>query len=123
MLILEDIKNNKVKFLKTVFASLIYLIDGLATAIIGPTLLDLQIAVNSSLEKVGYLLPVRAFGYFIGAVFGTLIPNKSDRQPYLIVCSLVVAILVTLISLNRNLWTIIINVLLSGIFTGLIEIC
>lgn len=42
-------------------------------AIIGPTLLDLQIAVGVSVDEIAAIIPSKAAGY----VFGSIIGNKS----------------------------------------------
>ncbi|RWS00640.1 sodium-dependent glucose transporter 1-like protein [Dinothrombium tinctorium] len=118
MIIFKDIAENKIKFLKTVVVSIIYLAIGVTTSIIGPTLLDLQIAINSTLENTGFIVPVKAFGYMIGSLSGCFVPEKSDRQPYIICCSVMVSVVVSLIPLNRTLITLIVNIFFLGLFTG-----
>ncbi|RWS26537.1 sodium-dependent glucose transporter 1-like protein [Leptotrombidium deliense] len=115
MSILTEIKNNKLSFLKTVLGSLMYLVIGLSMAIPGPTLLDLQIAVNCSLEQISYLLPSRACGYVIGSFAGGFIPKNTDKQPFIVICITAVAILLGLLPWNTNLWVLIANGALIGI--------
>ncbi|RWS00994.1 Sodium-dependent glucose transporter 1-like protein [Dinothrombium tinctorium] len=122
MMILKDIAESKIKFLKTVVVSIINLAIGITASIIGPTLLDLQIAINSTLQKTGFIVPVKAFGYLVGCLSGCFLPEKSDRQPYLICCSVMMSVVVALIPLNRTLITLIVNVFFLGLFVGFLDL-
>ncbi|RWS02540.1 sodium-dependent glucose transporter 1A-like protein, partial [Dinothrombium tinctorium] len=118
----QEIKNNKVNFIKTVLFSFIYSVIGVSMSIIGPSLLDLQIAVGATINQISYLLPVRAFGYVIGSFSGSFIPKKSDTQIYVLFCTVAVALTTASLPWNRGILTILVNAGFSGYFMGLLEI-
>ncbi|RWS15141.1 uncharacterized protein B4U79_17917 [Dinothrombium tinctorium] len=119
----KEIKSNKVNFYKTFFVSLIYLVVGLSMSILGPSLLDLQIAVNATINQISYLLPVRALGYVLGSLSGGFLPKKSNIQWFVILFTAATAVTVALLPWNRYIWTILMNAALSGYFLGILELC
>lgn len=70
MKIVQQIKENKVRAIKTLAVYFAFIGNGLCSGISGPTLLDLQIAANSSLEQITWVIPARSGGYAIGSLLG-----------------------------------------------------
>ncbi|RWS05129.1 Sodium-dependent glucose transporter 1-like protein [Dinothrombium tinctorium] len=121
MSVVKEIRNNKINFFKTVLFSLIYSVVGVSMSIIGPSLLDLQIAVSATINQISYLLPVRAFGYVIGSLCGSFIPKKSDIQIYVVFCTVAVAVTTASLPWNRRILTILVNAGFSGINVLLLQ--
>lgn len=69
MFIKEIMAKHPVRFLKTVVIYLTFIALGLNIAVPGPTLLDLQEAIKTTLDQISLILPARSGGYALGAVF------------------------------------------------------
>lgn len=67
-----QIKDHKVRFLKTLVLLTGYFGLGLLSAIVGPTLLDLRHQVQSSLTEVSFALTARAGGHALGSLMSKL---------------------------------------------------
>ena len=68
MRLFNEIVEHKYRSLKTLTLYLTFIIQGFYLALIGPTILDLQIAVNVDIEQITFILPSRSAGYALGAV-------------------------------------------------------
>lgn len=66
----HEIKANKVKFARTCLVYFAFLGVGCGISITGPTLLDLQIAVQSSLSETSRIIQGRSVGYALGSIIG-----------------------------------------------------
>lgn len=69
MSIFTEIKQHKVRFLKSLITFAGYFSFGLFSGIFGPTLLDLRVKVGTDLSKLAFILPSKS----AGSIFGTLI--------------------------------------------------
>jgi len=67
MKFMKQIYDHKLRFAKTVALFLAYFTLGLNLGILGPTILDLQIAVNATFNHVTWVMPSRAGGYALGS--------------------------------------------------------
>lgn len=63
-----QIKEHKIRFLKTCVLLIGYLAQGLFSGVVGPTLLDLRQQVSASLTTIAYALTARAGGHAIGCL-------------------------------------------------------
>ena len=70
MTFIEQVKEHKVRFLQTLVLYLAFAGNGLSSGIVGPTLLDLQIAASSTFDEVTWVIPARSGGYALGSVIG-----------------------------------------------------
>ena len=68
MSFLIEIKENRQISLKTLALSLCFLAAGMSSAIVGPTLLDLQTQTATSLDQVSLVLTSRSLGLGVGAL-------------------------------------------------------
>ncbi|RWS24049.1 sodium-dependent glucose transporter 1A-like protein [Leptotrombidium deliense] len=102
MNVIQEIRSNKIKSVKTCLVHLIFMYIGIRLSMPGSTLLDLQISVNCTLEQIGYLLPARAVGYGTGAVLAGFIPEKFDKQPLIIICCIISGISMGLIPWSKT---------------------
>lgn len=70
---IQQIRQHKVRFLKTCVLYVTLTALGLSVGMVGPTLLDLKIALSASnvtLTQVSFVLPGRAGGYAVGSLIG-----------------------------------------------------
>lgn len=70
MPLLAVMKDNKMRFFKTVILYYTALAYGMSLSIVGPSLLDLRTQVQSSLTTVTFIMTARAAGIAIGALIG-----------------------------------------------------
>ena len=68
MAVWSQIKEHKVRFLKTSVMLTMFMGMGMACGIIGPTLLDLRQQVQASITTISYALTARAGGHAIGSM-------------------------------------------------------
>lgn len=66
--LIQQTREYPISALKTLLICLSFLTFGMTAAMTGPTLLDLQIQVNTTLEMITLVLPVRSFGNVLGCV-------------------------------------------------------
>lgn len=76
MAILAQIRAHRLRFVKTIALYVSFIAVGMCTAIAGPTLLDLQMAVSTSYNMITYILPGRSGGFALGAFGGKLINDQ-----------------------------------------------
>lgn len=65
-----QMQKHKVRTVKTLCLYLAYTALGMATGMSGPTILDLQLTVDSTYEQITFILPGRSLGYALGSFFG-----------------------------------------------------
>lgn len=68
MAVWEEIRNHRIRFLKTISLWIGYMAVGMGLAIAGPTLLDLQQQVKTDITQISFLLTSRAGGFVIGSL-------------------------------------------------------
>jgi aryl-alcohol dehydrogenase-like predicted oxidoreductase len=68
MTLYDDVKKNAQISLKTVALSFCFLAAGMSSAIVGPTLLDLQTQTATTLDKISLVLTSRSLGLGVGAL-------------------------------------------------------
>lgn len=66
MIITSDV-HNKQRIIKTFALYASFVVVGLTCAIIGPSLLDLQLALSTTYEEIAYALSGRSSGYALGS--------------------------------------------------------
>lgn len=64
---------------KTVTLALAFMALGFNCSIFGPTILDLQLLVNTTIDKITLTIPARSLGSVLGSVLCKP-ENKSDPQ-------------------------------------------
>lgn len=72
-----EIRNHRVRFVKTLALYSCYLSIGLSLGIVGPTLLDLRQQVQTGLQQISFALTARAGGYAIGSLASKLWTKKN----------------------------------------------
>ena len=65
-----SIRTHKVRAIKTLALLLAFIPYGIAAGIIGPSLLDLGLLTDSTIDKVSYIFPAKCFGNIVGSIIG-----------------------------------------------------
>ena len=68
MLFLLEIKRNQLNALKTFVTCLLFIGLGAFAAIIGPTILDLQLLVQTTFSQIAYVISGKSIGYITGSI-------------------------------------------------------
>lgn len=66
--LISEIKQHKVRLLKTIAQYTVYMTLGMSVGVIGPTLLDLKEQVDTSLQTISLIMTSRAAGHVIGSL-------------------------------------------------------
>ena len=66
--LIQQIRLYPISALKTALISLSFFSFGMTASMTGPTLLDLQVQVQTTLDMITLVLPVRSFGNVLGCV-------------------------------------------------------
>lgn len=61
---------NQEAFAKICVVYLIFIFIGFSLGIPGPSMLDLGLKLNASLDEIAVIIPARAGGYAVGAILG-----------------------------------------------------
>ena len=76
-----QMQKHKVRTVKTLCLYLAYTALGMATGMSGPTILDLQLTVDSTYEQITFILPGRSLGYALGSFIGKCIQLPTLCSP------------------------------------------
>lgn len=81
-----QMQKHKVRTVKTLCLYLAYTALGMATGMSGPTILDLQLTVDSTYEQITFILPGRSLGYALGSFIGKCVQlsTLSSSSSYLL---------------------------------------
>ncbi|RWS10961.1 sodium-dependent glucose transporter 1A-like protein [Dinothrombium tinctorium] len=121
-ILFEEIKNNKIKFFKTLLICFLFFSNGYIESIYGSTLIDLQAFLGISFKVMSIFITVRSFGFFIGAIVGGFIPKESNKEIYILISSFVKAIAPGILPYCKSIWTFLVNAFITGFGLGFIEI-
>ncbi|XP_015793768.1 sodium-dependent glucose transporter 1A [Tetranychus urticae] len=113
--LLDEIKANKVKFSRTCLVYFAFLGVGCGISITGPTLLDLQIAVNSTLSETSRIIQGRSVGYALGSIIAGFLMEAFNEQLVMGVAALINGIALSITAWNRTLWGIVITMFVNGL--------
>ena len=68
--VLKQIRENQMRAFKTCALMLSFISLGLCQSSLGPSMLDLKLAVDGSMSDIAWLMPARMAGYAIGSFLG-----------------------------------------------------
>ncbi|XP_053212447.1 major facilitator superfamily domain-containing protein 4A-like [Panonychus citri] len=88
------IHDNRYKIFKTLLAYLTYFCIGGAITLVGSSLLDLQIRVNTDFATVSYAIPVRSAGHIVGSAVAGLLGQRFSQSFVLCFCNLLSGIFI-----------------------------
>lgn len=118
-----EIKEHKIRALKTLFTCLCYICIGLQGSGIGVSFLDLKVLAACTLSQIAFILSGGAIGYAGGSVVAGFLESKFNIQ-------LVIAISLGLTSicqfgypLSRSLVVMIVIGVNAGFFSGIVDCC
>jgi FHS family Na+ dependent glucose MFS transporter 1 len=94
---------------------------GLATASLGPTLPYLSANTHSTLKAVSIVLAARAFGYLLGSFFGARLYDYLPGHRLIAGIFLALAVCIALIPVVNILWVLAACLLLTGILQSTID--
>ncbi|RWS16536.1 sodium-dependent glucose transporter 1A-like protein [Dinothrombium tinctorium] len=116
----SELKAHKYTALKTFMLYLMILIAGMNTALCGVTMLDLQLAVNTTSEKITAILPSSSVGFAFGSIAYGFLADHIDVQIILLVTSIILSLSNALIPWNTSLIYLCANMAFNGILFGII---
>lgn len=118
-----EIKEHKIRALKTLITCLCFVCIGFQGSIIGVSILDLKVLAGCTLSEITLILSGGAVGYACGSVVAGFLDSKFNIQ-------LVIAISLGLTSicqfgypLSRSLVVMIIVGVGAGFFAGIVDCC
>lgn len=118
---LTEIKNHKIRALKTLFTCIAYLCMGIQSSIIGVALLDLQVLSSATFDTVTLLVTGRALGYGFGSVAGGFLDAKCNTQLTIMLSQFIGAVVHVGIPLCRIFWLMVLLNLIAGISCGVVD--
>jgi MFS transporter, FHS family, Na+ dependent glucose transporter 1 len=114
-------QSSRQRFSTTALYYACFVLLGLSAASLGPTLPYLASNTQSTLQAVSILLAFRAFGYFLGALFGARLYDFLPGHPLIAVVFLAFAFCLAFVPLISTLWVLAGCLLVVGIFQSLID--
>ena len=104
MQLIKHFKLHRSRAIKTYCLCFIYFIVGTSVAIIGPSLIDFQIAVNSTLEQVTSVPATRSGGYAIGSIISKYIYVLVHVHNCIIIINCYAKLIYTTFELLSSCW-------------------
>lgn len=113
-------KNLKLSTTFAYFASFVIL--GLMSSVLGPTLSGLARHTHSSLGQISLIFSARWFGYIIGSLGGGRILDRNPGHPILIVVLIVMSVMTGLAPIIPLLWLLILVMVLYGMAEATLDV-
>jgi len=107
---------------KTVSYYASFIVLGLATAVIGPTLPWLAEHTQSRLSEVSYLFTANSFGYLLGSLLGGRLYDRTSGHPLMTTALLTTLAMLALFPLIPLLWALILVILVIGFSSAFIDV-
>jgi len=114
--------NRKGRLAKTAGYYVAFIILGLSTAALGPTLPGLAEQTRSTLSQVSILFTARAFGYLLGSLLGGRLFDRLPGQRLMAGMLLVMALGLVLVPGIPMLWLLAVVLLALGIGEGAMDV-
>jgi FHS family Na+ dependent glucose MFS transporter 1 len=100
----------------------IFVVLGLATASLGPTLPGLAEHTRSQLSEIGFVFTARALGYLLGSYQSGRTYDRLPGHPILAGVLVVLALMLFLVPLVEKLWLLTVIVLVLGAAEGALDV-
>ena len=99
-----------------------FILLGLVTASMGPTLSGLARHTQTHLNEVSFLFTARSLGYLLGSMWNGRYYDRRPGHPIMAVCLLVMAAMAFLVPFIPVLWLLTAALLLLGIGEGTLDV-
>lgn len=114
--------NRESKISKTVGYYASFVILGLVTASLGPTLLSLSEQTQSHISQISYLFTARSLGYMLGSLFSGRLYDRLSGHHVLVGMLIVIAAMIFLVPLIPLLWLLLVIMVILGIGEGGLDV-
>ena len=115
-------ENQSGRLAKTAGYYVAFIVLGLSTAALGPTLPGLAEQTRSTLSQVSYLFTARALGYLLGSLLGGRVYDRLPGQRVMAVMLLVMAAGLALVPGISMLWLLAGILLILGLGEGALDV-
>ncbi|XP_053212616.1 sodium-dependent glucose transporter 1-like [Panonychus citri] len=122
MELIKFVKTNKYKIFKTLLTYLTFAGLGGVNTLMGSSLLDLQIKVQTSFSTVSKLVPARAIGYVLGASSCGLYEKRIDDYLILSISNFIAGLFLILAPWFNIIELIFASIIISGFAQGVFDI-
>jgi FHS family Na+ dependent glucose MFS transporter 1 len=99
-----------------------FIILGLATSALGPTLPSLAANTRTSLAQISLLFTAHSLGYLLIALFGGRLYDRLPGHPVVVAGLFVIAAMLALVPLIPELWLLFAIFLVEGVAAGSLDI-
>lgn len=113
---------NKQRLLKTILYYTAFIGLGLATGVLGPSLLRLAGNTDTTIGQVSSMFLFHALGYMIGAVIGGRGYDRIAGHPIMSIMLVMIAITLAITPIINVLWVLIIIMLVLGAAQGALDV-
>lgn len=114
--------DNKQRILKTIFYYIAFIGLGLASGVLGPSLLRLAGNTGTTIGQVSSIFLVHALGYMIGAIIGGRWYDRSHGHPIMSVMLVIIAVSLAFAPMANLLWILLVAMLLLGVSQGILDV-
>lgn len=118
MSFLIEIRTHKIRVLKTLALFACFIAHGLVMGVLGPSMMDLEVSVGTTMDKIAYIVTARAGGFAVGSFFTGIFYEKLNVPLTLGVCTALTSFLVAFIPYWRTLYSLISAFIVMGIIMG-----
>jgi hypothetical protein len=70
MAFLNEIRNHRVRAIKTLIMAVTWIPHGIGFGLVGPALLDLGLMTSTSFDKISYIFPAKCLAGMVGSMIG-----------------------------------------------------
>lgn len=119
----SEIKEHKIRGVKTLFTCLCYICIGLQGAVIGVSFLDLKVLAGCEFSQITLILTSGSIGYASGSVVAGFLESRFNTQLVIAISLIVTAICQFGYPLTRSLIVMIFFGINAGFFSGMIDCC
>jgi len=110
----------KIRWIALYYSILLY--AGMATAVLGPSLLNLIDQTGSSLKEMSMIFPARAAAFLVGSWLAGLLYDRSRGHRLLRWGTLIMAVTFILVPFQSNHFIVILLVMTMAVATGLVDV-
>ena len=112
----------KQRILKTIFYYISFIGLGLASGVLGPSLLRLADNTRATIAQVSSILLFHALGYMVGAVLGGRSFDRVAGHPVMSVMLVIIAVSLAFTPVTNLLWVLVALMFVLGISQGALDV-